>query len=53
VRALESLSNYDPEGYGPAVSFGPDRRVGALGGYVVALAPGRGVTPASGWIALD
>jgi hypothetical protein len=53
VRALESLSNYDPQGYGPAVSFGPDRRVGALGGYVVALEPGRGVTPASGWIALD
>jgi hypothetical protein len=34
------------------VSFGPDRRVGALGGYVVAL-DRRGFAPASGWIALD
>jgi ABC-type branched-subunit amino acid transport system substrate-binding protein len=53
VQALESLNNYDPQGYGPAVSFGPDRRTGALGGYVVELAPGRGFLPASGWIALD
>jgi ABC-type branched-subunit amino acid transport system substrate-binding protein len=53
VRALETLNNYDPQGYGPAVSFGPDRRVGALGGYVAALERGRGFVPASGWIALD
>lgn len=53
VQALESLNNYDPLGYGPAVSFGPDRRVGAHGGYVVELEPRRGFLPASGWIALD
>lgn len=53
VRALESLNNYDPQGFAPAVSYGPDRRIGALGGYVVALEPSRGLVPASGWIALD
>ena len=37
VQALESLNNYDPGGFGPAVSFGPDRRNGVRGGYVVAV----------------
>jgi ABC-type branched-subunit amino acid transport system substrate-binding protein len=53
VRALESLNNYDPGGFGPAVSFGPDRRNGARGGYVVAVERTRGIVPASPWIALD
>ena len=53
VQALESLNNYDPGGFGPPVSFGPDRRTGALGAYVVALDRERGLVPASGWLALD
>ncbi len=53
VRALESLSNFDPGGFAPPVTYGPDRRVGALGGYVMALDGERGVAPASPWIALD
>lgn len=53
VRALESLNNYDPHGHGPPVSFGPDRRTGARGGYVVALDRSRGMVPASHWIGLD
>lgn len=53
VEALETLNHYDPMGYAPAVSFGPDRRTGALGGYVVAIDPQHGFAPASGWIALD
>jgi len=53
VRALESLNNYDPQGYGPPVSFGPDRRIGARGGYVAALEREHGLVPASGWISLD
>jgi ABC-type branched-subunit amino acid transport system substrate-binding protein len=53
VRGLESLNNYDPGGFGPAVSFGPDRRIGARGGYVVAVERARGIVPASGWISLD
>jgi hypothetical protein len=35
------------------VSFGPDRRIGARGGYVVAVERARGIVPASGWISLD
>ena len=53
VRALETLNNYDPQGYGPPVSFGPDRRTGARGGYVAALERDGGLVPASGWISLD
>lgn len=53
VQALESLNNFDPQGFAPAVSYGPDRRTGALGGYVVQLETKRGFLPASGWIALD
>jgi hypothetical protein len=34
--SLESLNN-DPGGFGPAVSFGPGRRHGVPGGYVVAV----------------
>jgi len=53
VRALEGLSNFDPGGFAAPVSYGPDRRVGALGGYVVALERGGAIVPASAWIALD
>jgi ABC-type branched-subunit amino acid transport system substrate-binding protein len=53
VRALESLNNYDPGGFGPAVSFGPDRRTGVRGGYVVSVERTRGIIPASPWISLD
>jgi ABC-type branched-subunit amino acid transport system substrate-binding protein len=53
VQALESLNNYDPGGFGPAVSFGPDRRNGVRGGYVVAVERTRGIVPASSWISLD
>ena len=53
VQSLEGLSNFDPQGYGPAVSFGPDRHVGVHGGYVVGVESARGIVPASAWIALD
>jgi ABC-type branched-subunit amino acid transport system substrate-binding protein len=53
VQALESLNNYDPGGFGPPVSFGPDRRNGVRGGYVVAVERARGIVPASSWISLD
>jgi len=35
------------------VSFGPDRRNGVRGGYVVAVERARGIVPASAWITLD
>ena len=53
VRSLESLNNYDPGGFGPAVSFGPDRRNGVRGGYVVAVKAARAGGPAPAWISLD
>ena len=53
VQSLESLSNYDPGGFAPPVSYGPDRRTGARGGYVVAVEAARGIVPASRWIPLD
>ena len=53
VRALESLNNFEPGGFAPPVSYGPDRRVGALGGYVVELDRERRLVPVSGWIPLD
>jgi ABC-type branched-subunit amino acid transport system substrate-binding protein/cytochrome c553 len=53
VQALESLNNYEPGGFGPPVSFGPDRRNGVRGGYVVAVERGRGIVPASSWMSLD
>jgi ABC-type branched-subunit amino acid transport system substrate-binding protein len=53
VRALESLNNFEPGGFAPPVSYGPDRRIGALGGYVVELDRERGLVPVSGWIPLQ
>jgi ABC-type branched-subunit amino acid transport system substrate-binding protein len=53
VRSLESFRHFDPGGFAPPVSYGPDRRVGAPGGYIVALEPERGLVPTSGWIPVE
>jgi ABC-type branched-subunit amino acid transport system substrate-binding protein len=53
VGALESLRSFDVAAT-PPVSFGPGRRIGALGGYVVALDRGRGgFRPVSPWMPLE
>jgi ABC-type branched-subunit amino acid transport system substrate-binding protein len=53
VDSLEGLFRFDP-GLAPPLTFGPARRVGALGGYVVAVAVARrSFMPVSGFIALD
>jgi hypothetical protein len=53
VDSLEGLFRFDP-GLVPPLTFGRARRVGALGGYVVAVDPGRrAFMPVTGWIALD
>jgi ABC-type branched-subunit amino acid transport system substrate-binding protein len=52
ARMLEALHRFDA-GPTPPVSYGPGRRVGAFGGYVVAVDPGRGFRPVSDWIGLD
>lgn len=52
ARAIEGLHRFDA-GPTPPVSFGPARRIGALGGYVVAVEPQRGFRPVSDWIGLE
>ena len=53
VDALERLYRFDT-GLVPPLTFGPARRVGSLGGYVVSVDASRGTfTPVSGWIALE
>jgi ABC-type branched-subunit amino acid transport system substrate-binding protein len=51
ARAVEGLHRFDA-GPLPPMSFGPGRRIGALGGYVVAIEPQQGFRPVSDWIAL-
>ena len=53
VVALESLENFHP-GLVPPVSYGPDRRIGTLGGHIVRadLVNGR-FEEATQWIELD
>lgn len=53
VAALEGLSDHET-GLTPPVSYGPRRRVGARGGYVVAVeVKARQLRPVSGWVRLD
>jgi ABC-type branched-subunit amino acid transport system substrate-binding protein len=53
VSSLEALHAFET-GLSPPVTFGPDRRVGVLGAYVVEVDPaGRAFRPAGGFIALD
>jgi len=52
VRALEGLRRFDA-GPTPPVSYGPGRRIGAFGGYVVAVDPRKGFRPVSDWIGLE
>ncbi|HEX6362251.1 MAG TPA: ABC transporter substrate-binding protein, partial [Albitalea sp.] len=53
VASLESLRGFGT-GVVPPLSYGPDRRIGALGGYVVALdARNQGFRPLTPWLPLD
>ncbi|MBV9926998.1 MAG: ABC transporter substrate-binding protein [Acidobacteria bacterium] len=50
VTALEGLYDYET-GLTPRLTFGPNRRVGAAGAYVVRIDPERQeFVPASGWV---
>jgi len=50
VTALEGLYEYET-GVTPSITFGPNRRVGAMGGYVVSIDPAKKeFVSASGWI---
>ena len=53
VAALETLYQYD-SGYSAPLSFGPNRRIGALGAYIMALdEKNQRLTSVSDWISLD
>jgi ABC-type branched-subunit amino acid transport system substrate-binding protein len=53
VTTLEGLYEYDT-GLMPKLTFGPNRRIGALGAYVVTLDPEKKLFPAtSEWIAVE
>jgi ABC-type branched-subunit amino acid transport system substrate-binding protein len=53
VSRLESLQRFAP-GVGPPLSYGPSRRIGALGAYVLAPASdGSGFREAGGWVGLE
>ncbi len=53
VASLEALYAFET-GLSPPVTFGPDRRVGALGAHVVRVdAAGKAFVPVGGWIPLE
>ncbi len=54
VTAIEGFYDFDT-GLTPAVSYGPNRRIGAMGAYVVSAVALRdpAVTPPAEWIELD
>jgi len=53
ITTLEGLYEYDT-GLMPKITFGPNRRIGALGAYVVTIDPEKKLFPASlEWIAVD
>lgn len=50
VTALEGLYEYET-GVTPSITFGPNRRVGAMGAYIVSIDPAkREFISASGWV---
>src|SRR5215213_5704546 len=53
ITTLEGLYEYDT-GLMPKITFGPNRRIGALGAYVVTIDPEKKLFPASlEWIAVE
>lgn len=53
VTALEGLYDFDT-GLMPRIEFGTDRRIGALGAYIVMLdSDKKQLRPVSGWLRLD
>lgn len=53
ITALEGLYDYDT-GLMPRITFGPNRRIGALGAYVVTIDPEKKLFPASlEWVAVE
>jgi len=49
ITALEGLYQYDT-GVTPSITFGPNRRVGAMGAYVLSIDPAKREFISSGWV---
>lgn len=53
IQALEGFYEY-PTGLTPAITYGPNRRVGAMGAYVITIdLKQQQFVPASGWININ
>lgn len=53
VTTLEGLYQYDT-GLTPKLIFGPNRRVGAAGAYIITINPEtKAFVPAGGWVAAN
>jgi ABC-type branched-subunit amino acid transport system substrate-binding protein len=53
ITTLEGLYEYDT-GLMPKITFGPNRRIGALGAYVVTIDPAKKLFPATAeWVAVE
>lgn len=53
IKSLEGLYEYST-GLTPAISYGPNRRIGAMGAYVVTVdLQKKQFVPASGWIGIN
>jgi hypothetical protein len=49
LQSLADLNDFDP-GIGPRIAFGPSRRMGALGAYVVGIDFARKTFTAGEWL---
>jgi len=49
ITALEGLYEYDT-GVTPSITFGPNRRVGAMGAYVLSIDPAKKEFVSNGWV---
>ena len=49
ITALEGLYEYDT-GVTPSITFGPNRRVGAMGAYVLSIDPAKREFISNGWV---
>ena len=49
ITALEGFYEYDT-GVTPSITFGPNRRVGAMGAYVLTIDPAKREFVSSGWV---
>jgi ABC-type branched-subunit amino acid transport system substrate-binding protein len=53
IKTLEGFYEFDT-GLSPRITYGPNRRIGALGAYIVSIDPEKKqFIPASGWITPD